>query len=110
MSNPMESDDLVMTHVFQCSVTRRLYYVTLRGPYYKTERQARELIVVQMMAHAAQHPEDPNNEGLTASACGHRLRPMHSIDMGQVAVVWQSPNGHWLNGQVLRVPASEENK
>jgi hypothetical protein len=107
MSNPMESEDLVMTHVFQCSVTLRVYYVTLRGPYYKTERKARELIVEQMLAHAARHPEDPNNEELSASACNYRLRPMHNFELGTVAAVWQQHPGRMLNGQVLRSDAPE---
>lgn len=110
MPNPMESDDLVMTYVFQCSVTRRLYYVTLRGPYYKTERKARDLVVTQMLAHAGRHPEDPNNEGLDATACASRLRPMHSFEIGEVAVVWQQHPGRMLNSQVLRSAEAEAGK
>lgn len=42
MSNPMESEDFVMTHVFEDSYTKKIYAITLRGPFLRTSREAKE--------------------------------------------------------------------
>lgn len=65
MTNPMESETLVMTHVFEDKMTHAFYSITLVGPFLRTVREAQEKIAeyakipaVRLQGH---HHVEPGN-------------------------------------------------
>ena len=81
----MESDDLVATYTFQCSVTHRIYHVTVRGQFYVAVREAEELVAQKMLEFAKR--EEPEND-VTIESCRSRLHGIHyAIELGNVHVL-----------------------
>lgn len=83
IQNPMESHELILTHTFRCEGTGDYYHVTLRGPFYDSERTARSLIADELVCASARTEADPESR-LTKEAALLRLHGCHHTKVGRV--------------------------
>lgn len=80
-----DSPDYIATYSFYCTVTYRIFHVTVPGPYFAAVRKATELVAKQM--HEIAKREEPDNE-VTIDACRARCYGLHSgVEPGAVHVI-----------------------